>query len=153
MQGEMEDDVFARAKAHSGNLLEKCKSFFEARISELKLDPEAICVAATGSVGRREALEASDLDLVIISKLPQTPKGCAAEQPDLLYKCLTEGLSAYLDIDVSEGRSVMGAVALDDLANPDRIGGDRRTNAYQRPATTLPGDVSFLQRTLPTFAG
>lgn len=125
MQGEMEDDVFARAKAYSGNLLEKCRSFFEARIAELKLDPAAICVAATGSVGRREALEASDLDPIVISKLPQTPKGCAAEQTDLLYKRLTEGLSIYLGIDVSEGRSVMGAVALDDLADPDRIGGDK----------------------------
>lgn len=124
MQGEMEDDVFARAKAYSGNLLEKCRSFFDARIAELKLDPGAICVAATGSVGRHEALEASDLDLIVISKLPQTPKGCAAEQTDLLYKRFTEGLSAYLDIDVSEGRSVMGAVALDDLADSDKIGGD-----------------------------
>lgn len=121
MQGESSGAVFARAKQYSNERLESCMAFFREKITKLGLDPRKLCIAATGSVGRREALEASDLDLIVISDQPQS----SGDDLKALYGCLVRGLGDVLRIPVSKGRSVMGGVALVDLADPDKIGGDK----------------------------
>lgn len=85
---------------------------------------DGLCFAATGSVGRREALEASDLDLIPI-----------AMDSDLLKKWkpndrpLREALSEHLGIKVSKGEELTEACSLADLVRPEKIGAKEETSA------------------------
>jgi len=82
-----------------------------------------------GSVGRREALDASDFDLVPVARDEETLEWLLTNNVEL-----REGLAKALDIDVSMGRDLTKAVSLTYLTDPERIGGDQdgRTGLTQR---------------------
>lgn len=113
--------LFEDAWTHSERVLQRCRAHLAARLPRFDLDPGTLCFVATGSVGRREALSASDLDLIVIVE-----GDSAYERLTERYAELRGGLSRALDgMDVSSGRTVMGLVKLDELVDPERIGLDK----------------------------
>lgn len=74
---------------------------------------------AVGSVGRLEALEASDLDVIPI--LQDTK---ALEQYLNYDKKLRDLLAKKLNIKVSKGRYLTSPINIDNLIDPETIGGD-----------------------------
>ena len=85
-----------------------------------EVDVDDICFVAVGSVGRDEALPASDLDLIPV---------CASDEVLSRYeshdRSMRESLSKELKIDVSAGSDLTRATSVDALVNPETIGGDK----------------------------
>lgn len=129
---EQTHDVLERARRNSESLVERSRKHLEVQLDELGLAPRSVCIIAAGSIGRREALAASDLDLLVVTdddaifeRLRSTNDELGGATRANTYELLRANLSAALDgIDVSKGRTVMGPVKLTDLADLRKIGGD-----------------------------
>ena len=84
------------------------------------LDVDDICFVAVGSVGRDEALPASDLDLMPV---------CASEEVLGRYKphdrSMREFLRKELQINISAGSDLTEVTSVEALVNPETIGGDK----------------------------
>lgn len=85
-----------------------------------EVDIGDICFVAAGSVGRDEALQASDLDLIPV---------CASDEVLGRYQphdaFVRGALSEKLRIKVSAGSDLTKAISVDSLADPETIGGDK----------------------------
>lgn len=112
--------VFVQAKEHSSKILECAQKLTRQYLSKCAFDPARICLAAVGSVGRFEALEASDLDLIPIL---QDDAALASYQP--LDSDLRSMLSEGLHIKVSEGKDLTSCTSITKLVDPETIGGDK----------------------------
>lgn len=117
--------LFESARCNSERILQRCRAYFTDRLRHVDLDPSKLCFVATGSVGRREALDASDLDLMVIVDGDPVYERLTIDDRRL-YRDLRDGLSKELDgMEVSSGRSIMGPVKLSELTDPERIGLDK----------------------------
>lgn len=73
----------------------------------------------TGSLGRLEALEASDVDLMLL-----VPPGLKADDFKNLDQAIRVRLREALAIKVSKGENLTSPTSHEDIASPSRIGGD-----------------------------
>jgi hypothetical protein len=73
----------------------------------------------TGSLGRLEALEASDVDLMLL-----VPPGLKADDFKDLDQATRVRLREALNIEVSKGENFTSPTSQEDIASPGRIGGD-----------------------------
>jgi hypothetical protein len=114
--------VFERAFIHSEAVLSRSRAHLRHLLGVHVLDPRKVCFVAAGSMGRCEALEASDLDLIAIVDDERTRDRFVNGG---LYEVLRRSLSIELGgMDVSTGRTIMGTVCLSELKDPSKIGGN-----------------------------
>jgi hypothetical protein len=79
-----------------------------------------LCFIAAGSVGRREALAASDLDFIPISRDVVT-----LNEYNKIDKSIRKAIEANTKIKVSAGNELTKPICLAELASPDYIGGEK----------------------------
>ena len=89
------------------------------------LDINKLCFIAVGSIGRNEALNASDLDIIPIAKDTQTLNEYKKMDHDL-----REFLQKKLDIHVSKGLDLTKPDALSSLTDSESIGGKKDTSQH-----------------------
>ncbi len=116
--------VFDRAKAHSDELVYRVEDVVSAFIKEHGLADGGLCFVLIGSVGRREALQASDIDFVPI----------AADEASLqryapLDQNLRSRIKDSLTTKVSKGEELTKPTTIGDLIAPESIGGDSDSSA------------------------
>ena len=99
--------ILDRATSVSMGLLAKSKPMIADFLTKRKLDPNALCFAATGSVGRYEALEASDFDVIPIARDRKRLKRYEPYDQEL-----RQLLKNSLDVSVSKGVDLTRRVAL-----------------------------------------
>lgn len=113
-------ELLQKADAFSLAILDRCNVCIADYLKGADLDPARICIVVIGSVGRREALAASDLDLIPILKDDQTAAVFAQHDSALRSKLRTE-----LKIKVSKGADLTKFTSLSQLVQDDTIGGER----------------------------
>ncbi|MCC6557875.1 MAG: hypothetical protein IT372_33430 [Polyangiaceae bacterium] len=110
-------DIYRRAWDRSRSLLDECSRIVDEHLRDAGLPAERICFVAVGSVGRHEALHASDLDLV-----PVLAEGVPAfAEHD---RAIRRTVSERLRVKVSRGEDLTSATLLGDLVRSESIGGD-----------------------------
>ena len=117
-------NILKRAEENSKCVATKASKFVNKYVTEKMGDTEEICFAATGSVGRREALEASDLDLLPIARNDEALKKWSPYDKDL-----RAALADELKIKVSKGDELTAPCSLPGLTSPQKIGGDQDCSA------------------------
>lgn len=112
--------ILERANELSLSVLEKTREFLSKQLKKLRADEASFCFAAIGSVGRLEALDASDLDIIPIA---------ADESALAIYQPhddeIREALQVHLSMKVSRGLELTKATTLNHLIDSESIGGDR----------------------------
>ncbi|MCP4679395.1 MAG: hypothetical protein GY854_28680 [Deltaproteobacteria bacterium] len=109
--------VYRRAFDYSQKQIEECKTAVSEYLRHEGLNPAEICVVIVGSVGRYEALSASDIDLIPVGK---TQNALTEEMDAGLRRTVGEALR---DKKVSAGKQLTRFVAVDQLTAPESIGG------------------------------
>lgn len=84
-----------------------------------RLNPDDACFVVVGSVGRREALHASDLDLIPVLKTPEAHAEFKRHD-----QAIREYVSSNLTIKVSKGADLTRCIDINTLTLPESIGGD-----------------------------
>jgi len=118
--------TYEKAWTTSEGLLSQARPIVADSLSGSKLDLKQICIATVGSIARREAMNASDIDLL--------PVWCGDPNEFPHFEDLTgkvrEDLRQKTGLDVSTSRNLMRSTQLSTLCKADGIGGDddhRRT--------------------------
>lgn len=110
-------ETLTRARKHSQDWLERVRQAVDDFIEARGLPADKIVVAALGSVGRYEALDASDLDIMPI-----------VVDDEILNKeldaALRKAVQDALGVKVSAGEDLTQRTAVADLKNPEYIGTD-----------------------------
>lgn len=91
----------------------------EGLLKENSLDQNQFCFAAVGSIGRQEALAASDLDIIPIINSKNAFRAYKTVDQNFRKK-----LSGQLGIKVSRGKELTQPVLLSELSSPSSIGGE-----------------------------
>jgi hypothetical protein len=99
-----------------GDVTSACDGFLGSR--GLKL--EDVCCVVVGSVGRQEALEVSDIDLIPVLR---SAAALAAFQPH--DKALRQEIKEKLQTKVSRGDDLTRCAPLEELTDPESIGGEK----------------------------
>lgn len=112
--------VLEMARQYCDKLLVDIRTICDGFLASRGLKWEDICCVVVGSVGRLEALEASDLDLI---PLLRSTDSLAAFQPH--DKPLRQEIKDKLKIKVSQGEDLTRCVSLDELTDPESSGGEK----------------------------
>lgn len=115
-------DTFKKTEEYSAAICEKAQKVLDEYFDRNKLDKSDICVICTGSIGRFEALQGSDLDVIPIIKSKATFDKFNDSE-------LRETLKENLNIKVSKGENLTKYILLDDLVDPASIGGGKDDSA------------------------
>jgi hypothetical protein len=115
--------VLEDARVHCEYLLQKPTQFTDGFLAEKQFDPEVVCFAVVGSVGRFEALHASDVDFTPVLK-DQAALDKFKEHDQPLRKLIRQ----QHKVDVSKGEELTCPATLDDLANSAKIGSTEKGN-------------------------
>ncbi|WP_135058877.1 hypothetical protein [Paracoccus salipaludis] len=118
------NDIYSRAQSNSEQIAANARDFIDQFVKSKLVDTAGLCFAATGSVGRREALEASDLDLVPIARDDKCLAEWAPHDAELRQK-----LKEHLKIKVSRGEDLTKACSLTSLTRAEKIGGNEDNSA------------------------
>jgi hypothetical protein len=112
--------VLQNARDHCEGLLARVGALTNSFLEKEALPPDDICLVVVGSVGRFEALAASDIDLIPVTRTQET---LTRFQPhdQALRKAVSEGLQ----VKVSQGEDLTRCVSLEELTDPETIGGGR----------------------------
>lgn len=113
-----------RAEELSRRRLQDTTTYIEEFLKSRGETSDGLCFAVTGSVGRNEALEASDVDIIPIA-IDQH----RLEQYQPLDADLRTFLKEKLGVKVSEGKDLTKATFIEELTSPDTIGGERDGSA------------------------
>lgn len=118
--------TYTKAWNTSESLIAQARPIVAESLTGSGLDLEQICIATVGSTARREAMSASDIDLL--------PIWCGDPKEFPHFEDLTgkvrEDLRQKTGLDVSTSRNLMRSTQLSTLCKADGIGGDddhRRT--------------------------
>ena len=115
-------ELFARAHSFSEERLSTCHELIDDFLKRRSVDPSGLCFIAVGSVGRYEALAASDLDILPIVQNP-------SDWPDPLDKELRGVLGERLEVKISQGSELTRSTSLEELTDPATIGGSHDSSA------------------------
>lgn len=113
-------NVFSRAEKLCSKLCAKTRRLISVYCKDNHIDQKTVCFIAIGSVGRQEALEASDLDLIPVLKNSGTTKNFNGHDNKI-----RKLLSNALRLKVSEGKDLTRYTALDDLTKSEIIGSEQ----------------------------
>lgn len=116
--------ILKRAEENSEKIVVQASAFVNDYVAAKMGGTNDICFAATGSVGRREALEASDLDLLPIARSDEVLEKWRPHD-----KALRAALALALQIKVSKGDELTAPCSLPSLTSPQKIGGDEDSSA------------------------
>ena len=108
-------ETLKRAQTNCEQLKNRCGEI----LTGTSVDSQRVCFVAIGSVGRCEALDASDLDIIPVLKDESSLENFEGRDADI-RKMLQERLHLH----VSEGTDLTRCLALSDLTAQDSIGGD-----------------------------
>ncbi|MCF8070066.1 MAG: nucleotidyltransferase domain-containing protein [Desulfobacterales bacterium] len=117
-------DILLEANKHSEELTGKSREIINRQLTSFKIPLDEICVVAVGSIGRGEALYASDLDIIPVLKNPEYLT--AYKKID---KELRRNLSNEIELKVSKGSNLTKAINISSLSDPETIGGDKDNNS------------------------
>jgi hypothetical protein len=117
-------DIFERAKTHSDNLVYRVKDMVSAFLNEHCLRGDGLCFVLIGSVGRKEALQASDIDFV-----PIAADQASLDQYAPLDQKLRARITEVLATKVSKGEELTKPTMIGYLIAPESIGGDSDSSA------------------------
>jgi hypothetical protein len=112
--------VLEKARQHGDKVLGNVRAVCDDFLAAHTLTPEDACCVVVGSVGRQEALEASDIDLIPVLR---SAAALAGFQPH--DKALRQGIKEKLGIKVSQGDDLTRCVSLEELTEPESIGGEK----------------------------
>lgn len=137
--------IYKRAHEYCQDVKEKCQNILSKYMADNGLDPTSFCFVAIGSVGRMEALDASDLDL-----LPVVRKKSDLQRFKRHDSKIRKVLEQSLNLHVSEGKDLTACVALKDLTDQKTVGGEKDSNTaltkrvlLLTEGTRLAGDLSL----------
>ena len=111
-------NVYTKAIRWCNQKIHDAQTETNAFATEKKLDLTGMCFVAVGSIGRSEALNASDLDLIPIARTFEALN--AYESRDVK---LRKRLNEHLKVKVSKGEQLTKACTIDEIVKPERIGG------------------------------
>lgn len=117
-------EIYERAQKNSEDIAANARGLVDDFVATELGDADGLCFAATGSVGRREALEASDLDFIPIAR---DDRWLEIWEPHDAR--LREHLKKYLGIKVSKGEELTKACSLTRLTRAEKIGGNEDCSA------------------------
>jgi predicted nucleotidyltransferase len=116
-------DIFRKSASHSHDICRRANEFVVEFMESKGQSGEGMCFVAVGSVGRREALHASDLDIIPVAVSNQR-----LEEYVVYDQELRTTLSDRLGIKVSQGKDLTKATSIEDLVDARSIGGDGDTS-------------------------
>ena len=117
-------ELFQRASKRCDELTDKAKAAIENYAKANGVSIDNICFTVVGSVGRGEALEASDFDLTPIAR---DDAALAAFMPH--DQAIRQELIKALGVKVSKGEDLTKPVAIASLIERESIGGPKDTSA------------------------
>lgn len=109
-------DTLERARSNSSSWLERAQKTVDTFLAENGIARDKIVVVALGSVGRYEALDASDLDIMPIMD--------GEVLDEALDRSLRDAVEKELGLKVSKGLDLTKRTVVSELKNPDYIGTD-----------------------------
>lgn len=117
-------ETLNKAWQHSEKVIDNVAKTINDFFIKNKLDKSKVCFIAVGSIGRKEALSASDLDLIPILASPDYLK-----KFEFYDKKLRRYVASKLKIKVSAGSDLTKATSIDKLTDLKGIGGDDDTSS------------------------
>jgi hypothetical protein len=112
--------VLEKARQHCDKVLGDVRSICDGFLPGRGLKTEEVCAVVVGSVGRQEALESSDIDLI-----PVLRSSAALEAFQPHDKALRQAIKEQLKMKVSQGDDLTKCMSLDELTDPESIGGEK----------------------------
>jgi len=113
-------DILENARKNCDQLIGRITSIGDGFLVSLGLNPDELCCVVVGSVGRQEALAASDVDLIPVLS---SPIALAAFKPH--DKTLRKEIQDKLGCKVSQGEDLTRCVSMEELTDPESIGGEK----------------------------
>src|SRR3954454_25271166 len=110
--------TFKNARDHSNRLAGAVGDVITEYMNSRSEALGGMCFAVVGSVGRREALNASDIDLI-----PVAVDGSRLQQYEPHDAELRRLVESRLKVKVSKGKDLTKATSIEELVAPDSIGG------------------------------
>jgi hypothetical protein len=110
--------ILARAEDHSKAMIERARASIENFATTKGVDISNICFVVVGSVGRHEALEASDFDVIPVALIESALEQYRMNDAELRAKLATD-----LGVKVSKGEDLTKATTIGELTESDCIGG------------------------------
>jgi predicted nucleotidyltransferase len=118
--------LLEKARKYCDKLLGEIRAIADAFLADKNLTPEDVCFVVVGSVGRQEALEGSDIDLIPVLR---SAAALATFQPHdkPLRQEIKDKLKAIYEreIKVSQGDDLTKCVSLEELTDLESIGGEK----------------------------
>ncbi|NUQ79024.1 MAG: hypothetical protein HUU21_36335 [Polyangiaceae bacterium] len=109
--------VFDRAYKHTTDQLSRCRECIDAYLQSHNLAEDDFCFVIVGSVGRYEALEASDIDVIPVLRKEYRD----FEQHD---EAIRQRIGESLNVKVSRGADLTKFTTIQELTTGESIGGD-----------------------------
>ena len=116
-------DLYRRADAWCGEIVAKAENTIDQFRKDRSLDFADMCFAVVGSIGRNEALDASDMDIVPIARNEDALAAYRESDQDL-----REVLRERLGVAVSKGLDLTEPTSVESLVEAESIGGSEDTS-------------------------
>lgn len=116
--------TFEKSYSYSNSIISKANKLLDEYFDKTKLDKSKVCFVAVGSIGRYEALKASDLDIIPV---------IINDRYLRIYKKhdkrIRRFLSSRLKVKVSAGSDLTSTISINKLTDLKGIGGEVDTNS------------------------
>jgi len=112
-------NILHEANKFCSDLISQSKSIIKNLLTVEGVSLSDICFVAVGSIGRGEALYASDVDIIPVLKDNRAFN--VYETKDAQFRI---NLSKKLGLPVSKGTNLTKCIDVDSLSDPETIGGD-----------------------------
>lgn len=136
-----------RAQEFSMHRIEQIRNFIQGSPEGKEGEAQGLGWVVTGSLGRLEALEASDVDLMLL-----IPSGLKAGDFKDLDQTIRAKLREALKIKVSNGENLTSPTSQEDIASPSRIGGDHDNVTFLTKRILLLTESRAIGRPEPRLA-
>ena len=113
-------DIYRRAEEWCDDVVRRARRTIEEFAASRSQSLDDICFIVVGSVGRNEALDASDMDIVPVARNAEVLEAYKLHDQDVRQLLRTE-----LDVDVSKGHELTKPDAIDSLIDPESVGGPK----------------------------
>lgn len=113
-------DIFDRADAHCEQTIKKAAKISSEFLRKHRVDKTSVCLVCVGSLGRREALQSSDIDLIPVLRTRSDVEKFLPFDQDL-----RKTLERTLKIKVSKGEDLTSPISIEELSDPETIGGNK----------------------------